>query len=891
MAFVTVIVTIAIHCLDKVSEKKNIILSRYEGLYNDIFQLRKKVSIMLGYQWYYEISAIENNAAAKDLVRSSINALCNIFVSFYRYRSAKNLLIKLMPPKLFERLIALYPFIAYMRQVSDDSELFQPYCQLLSYCYTNKKFKKRYFDKNKLVWVGIRQSDIQYAKNAIEDSITVFGKTYKSERQNQNVGDVYSPLIDEIYSRNKAQKHELYMFYNPKLAYALNDDVRKKVIGLNSSELLRFLNDKLQTRADLSAKGISCVPSEEVYASDLDFLKLCKHFKTEKLIIQKARGGGGYGTYFLDSTNATVLIDELKKQMTNFLVSPYIEDSVSINVHIVVSEKQTILFPASIQLIEKHNNQLLYRGADFISFRDFDSQVKNSIQIVASKIADILRKKGYRGIAGIDMLVRDKDLYFLEINPRFQASSILLDRFLSERHAQKMQNKEERKMKLINHMASNLVELNKNAFKGFINTDISFYDEINYSCYYYYADSNKPQHINAKLCLLKKADINVDVDGYTENCAINNFSYLFRAIFPSKISQISPNGNLWISDNIKIGCLTDDKLKLKIALLNQGVRISDDITANFKEGVFDAVDFYVENQNFHVNSPKDSKWVMLSPYLISFKNRKFLLSFYNEPISILEIETERIIKNTHERNCLFASTDRLRIVPASGCQYKTDGLGCRFCEVPPFISEYTLNELTCAAEYALTTIKPRHIMIGGGTVKNLANLNKILELARFIKSKIPEMEITLMSVPPQIKDLNAIKKAGITDVSFNIEIFDEELAKHLMPAKSEYTRHYYLEVLTEAVKIWNSYGDVRSIVLVGLESTASLLKGINELKKIGVQPVLSVFRPMKRSALADRLPPPNDYLFNIYNDVSKLLLPTGFLGPKCEVCRNNTLSV
>ena len=148
-----------------------------------------------------------------------------------------------------------------------------------------------------------------------------------------------------------------------------------------------------------------------------------------------------------------------------------------------------------------------------------------------------------------------------------------------------------------------------------------------------------------------------------------------------------------------------------------------------------------------------------------------------------------------------------------------------------------------------------------------------------------------MSVPPLIQDLNSIKQAGITDVSFNIEIFDEVLAKQLMPAKSDYTRQYYMEVLSAATKVWPTYGDVRSIIMVGLESTSSLLDGVKKLNDIGVQPVLSVFRPMKNSALYNRLPPSNEYLLEIYNQATKLLAPTGFLGPKCTDCRNNTLSV
>lgn len=887
---VAVIITVVFSCINIAKEKKKIILDKYESLYSDMFELRQNISLEIGYNWYYEISAIANNKDAVDAVTGAVNSICNIYVSFYKSRSAKRLWLKLLPPKLFERMLAVYPFIVYMRKHNNDPQMFQPYCEMIEYCCGKKKFKDRYFESDKAVWVGIRQSDIQYAGKTLKDCITVFGKSDdKVTRPNQNVGDCYSDLIDEIYSRVNAGNNESYIFYNPKLAYALNESVRSRVLGLNPQDMLALLNDKLRTRAHMATNNIQGVPSLEIYATDLNYKQLCKHFGTEKIVIQKSHGGGGYGTYLINSENSVAVIDKLKKEMTTFLISPYMENSVSVNVHIAVSDNQTVLFPASVQLVELHKDQIMYRGADFISFRDLPFDVQDSVQVTASKIADVLRKMNYRGVAGIDMLVCAGEVYFLEVNPRFQASSIIIDKYLNERQAAITQNKSERKKILAERMADNLAELHKNAFRGIINTDISFYDEINYACYYYYDDGHKDEDIIKKLELLKNADISVDTDGYCKDSKTDTYSYLYRAVFSDRISQISPDCTLWISDNIKIGTQPKDKLPLKIALLNQGVRIKGNV--DFKKGTFDSVDFRLKNNAFPVNSPVHSKWVELSPFELSTDKDVNVLKFYGTHIDDVKIEHEKIDRTNESYNCLFLSTDRLRISPTAGCQYKRDGAGCLFCDVNRFVKEYTKNELENAAEYALKEINPRHIMIGGGTVKNLENLNAILDLTRFIKGKNPNMEITLMSVPPLEQDLNSVKQAGITDVSFNIEIFDEVLAKQLMPAKSDYTRQYYMDVLSAATKVWPTYGDVRSIVLVGLESTSSLLDGVKKLNDIGVQPVLSVFRPMKNSALYNRLPPSNEYLLEIHNQAKNLLAPTGSLGPKCTDCRNNTLSV
>ena len=51
----------------------------------------------------------------------------------------------------------------------------------------------------------------------------------------------------------------------------------------------------------------------------------------------------------------------------------------------------------------------------------------------AIKIAKKLQSIGYRGIGGIDYLLKDNCIYFMEVNPRFQASSEYLDKLLIDK--------------------------------------------------------------------------------------------------------------------------------------------------------------------------------------------------------------------------------------------------------------------------------------------------------------------------------------------------------------------------------------------------------------------------------------------------------------------------
>ena len=57
----------------------------------------------------------------------------------------------------------------------------------------------------------------------------------------------------------------------------------------------------------------------------------------------------------------------------------------------------------------------------------------------ALKIGKLIQEKGYRGVMGIDSICYDKEVYFMEINPRFQNSSIVLNKALYEQNLPSLQ--------------------------------------------------------------------------------------------------------------------------------------------------------------------------------------------------------------------------------------------------------------------------------------------------------------------------------------------------------------------------------------------------------------------------------------------------------------------
>ena len=149
-----------------------------------------------------------------------------------------------------------------------------------------------------------------------------------------------------------------------------------------------------------------------------------------------------------------------------------------------------------------------------------------------------------------------------------------------------------------------------------------------------------------------------------------------------------------------------------------------------------------------------------------------------------------------------------------------------------------------------------------------------------------------MSVPPkEIAILDELKNAGITEVAFNLEIFDRKLAKCIMPGKGDIQSAQYMSAFEHSVKLWGNTGCVRSLLIYGFDSDKVFLAGIEMLCSIGVEPIISIFRPLENTELVVQNPPLTSDIFLMYQKCQKRAQEYNLiLGPDCPQCQNNTLS-
>lgn len=866
----------------------------FNQIYNKIFSMRKKISDKVlaskGYDFYYELDTVKSHNEIEENVLDHLTEIENFFSLTSGNRKVMKSFEKLVSFAFYQRVIAFYPYILHIKK--NNKDIFTQYGKAINKMKKMKPIKSRIkLAKNKC-YIGIRESDALYATKYFDKRVCIFSEKIENDefsvRPNQNI-----PNKETILHYNKAlsKKNNIgkkYVFYNQSLAYNFPPHILDKTICLNKYELLNFINNKLSVKEWLAQNNVPIIPYETFLGKDILLSKLSSSFsQTEEFVIQSYHGGGGIGTFLFNHSNGNIVRNQLN-MLQHYIVSPYIP-SISANTHIFISDKQIILSPASIQIIELRKNQLCYRGCDYIAFRTLPDFVKERIKDESIKIAQLLLEKGYRGIAGIDFIIdKENNIYVSEINPRFQASTILLDKYLSK-HKQTSE-------------AKSTFEINEMAFGGGMISTLCFTDEINMSCYYYYKDDVQVDDYQNKYQLFKKNNCEILADGaleYMQAKKVDENSYLYRVIFPHAICTISPDRELWIHNNIQIGQKPNNTMALKVALLNQGVRL-DSSFQNIKEGVYNSIDIKLHNNPLYdpinINCAYNIHYSKYSPFYIKNHDSTAELFYNNEKICNVSIELACLIEFTKiERSILYLATDRLRINILSGCENKNIGRGCKFCNVSISDNTFTFEQIIAALEHLKTVQKKfHHILIGGGSRLDNGSWELIIKICKYLKNDeyYKDKPLSLMSMLPSEQMLITLKNAGIDEVAFNIEVANEKLAKFLMPEKHKEGKEAYYNILSKAVSIFGK-GNVRSALIVGLDKKEELYNEILTLSGMNVIPCLSALRILPHSSMENALPPSNEYLIEVYNHSCSILkkLDGGIkeLGPQCVECRNNML--
>lgn len=191
------------------------------------------------------------------------------------------------------------------------------------------------------------------------------------------------------------------------------------------------LEDKTVFRKIMEKCGLPYIPGEIVSADNLDWLKLKQ--KYGKFVIQIPSKGGGKGTFFIfsqaDFSRAKKNFKRLLKEKDgNQLVATKFIKGYAPSITCCITRQGVLYTNPQLQVIDipeviKLRGRGMFCGHDWTA-SCFSNKVARQIYDCAEKLGSYFKKKGYKGIFGLDFIVDKKteQVYLLECNARLLGS-------------------------------------------------------------------------------------------------------------------------------------------------------------------------------------------------------------------------------------------------------------------------------------------------------------------------------------------------------------------------------------------------------------------------------------------------------------------------------------
>jgi predicted ATP-grasp superfamily ATP-dependent carboligase len=298
-------------------------------------------------------------------------------------------------------------------------------------------------DKNKVYWVGNRESEITACKDFFDGTITFYGGDFENNRHfindnrhfNYNImtDEIYKWLVESIYEillQNTGAKFYFYASWWINGCLAIAPELKDNLVMACNSEVSEIVNNKFTMAERLAHTGL-ILDRQYIFKDDFNFNKYRNLLNSDRLVVQQPDGAGGSGTFLVSKDNHTEVLRMLASGI-KYSVAAYQENNVPINIHVMVYDSGETIYPASVQNIITNNHQLTYRGADFIAYHKIPAKMQKRVKQATKIICQELREMGYRGVAGIDFVITGDKLYFMEINGRFQNSTVGLNLALTD---------------------------------------------------------------------------------------------------------------------------------------------------------------------------------------------------------------------------------------------------------------------------------------------------------------------------------------------------------------------------------------------------------------------------------------------------------------------------
>ncbi len=339
--------------------------------------------------------------------------------------------------------------------------------------------------------------------------------------------------------------------------------------------------------------------------------------------------------------------------------------------------------------------------------------------------------------------------------------------------------------------------------------------------------------------------------------------------------------------------MLNELTRIKIELLCYGVRLSPSTLGRFpgyrykRASLSEGVCFNLYDDSgfsVRVNVAVHEAFVSRSPF--HFIESEGMIYRGDRPLVAAAVVDrpswyrQRLQDGTYFEEVFQVHYDRILASSLTNfCAFKKQGKGCRFCSLGSDISRLRYKDpehiIRVMEELEALGMSYEEVNLNSGAlVDEKKGVSIFIDAARAIRS-VSQIPIYAQICPPQNKHLiDDLRAAGLTTISLNLEIYDLERRRKIMPAKALYDREHYFEVLRYAVDLFGP-NQVSSWLIAGLEAPESTIAGLSRVTETGAIPFVTVFRPLTGSDMADEKPTDHELVFPVFEALGNVLKTSG----------------
>lgn len=291
------------------------------------------------------------------------------------------------------------------------------------------------------------------------------------------------------------------------------------------------------------------------------------------------------------------------------------------------------------------------------------------------------------------------------------------------------------------------------------------------------------------------------------------------------------------------------------------------------------------------------KWDRRSDYKIIWDGATYLLTYKEEPLFHivfnkrpqyfdLKSSDGTPFQTIAGYSVGFVAGSAISVAYSNECALKEKGQDCLFCNINATKSTYAESEgigwknprqIAEAVETAYRLDGVTHMTLTGGFIPERREVDYYLDVAESIQDVTGLNDFNgtaVIGAPADLSIIDKYKDAGFRTISINLEVWDENYFKVILPGKSQQCggREYWLKALEYAAKVFGR-GKVRTSFVTGIEPKAATLEGVEYLASRGILSLAGAWTVNPGSALeGHRTPEPAwhlDMAYQCYNIFKK----------------------